>query len=101
MRIKVELHKNVVRYIRHECTEEQQGAFYGELERLRSDPVALIEDSEAIADPKRSRYMLRFFRFGENIAVFEYDTGKDRIRVLECREPRPRQVRKQKANDND
>ena len=100
MRIKVELHKNVVRYIRHECTEEEQGAFFGELERLRSDPVTLIENSEAIADPELARYMLRFFRFGENIAIFEYDIGKNRIRVLECRKPRPRQVRKQEANDD-
>ncbi|MGB2985028.1 MAG: hypothetical protein WBE26_04020, partial [Phycisphaerae bacterium] len=70
MRIKVELHRNVVRFIRHECTEKERGAFYSQLEKLRSDPVALIENSEAIHDPQASRYMLRLFRFMDCIAIF-------------------------------
>ncbi len=88
MRIKVELHTDAVWYIRHRCNREEAGSFYEGLEKVRLDPIA---NSQVIADPKVSRYMLRFFRFRGNIAVFEYDIARDHIRVLECRKPLPRQ----------
>ena len=86
MRIKVELHRDVVRFLRHDCDDDERLAFCRQLETVRSAP---IENSECLRDPRLSRYMLRFFRFGQNMAVFKYDAGQDRIRVLECREIRP------------
>lgn len=85
MRIKVELHREVVWHIKHEFTAEERGGFYEQLERLRSDPVALIENSEAIHDPEADRYMLRFFRFRDWIAIFEMNRARDRILVRQCR----------------
>lgn len=85
MRIKVELHSDVVWYIRHRCTREEAALFYEGLDKIRVEP---IEHSESIARPDRSRYMLRFFRFGRNIAIFEYDIGRNQIRVLECEKPK-------------
>lgn len=82
MRIKVELHRDVVWFIRHRCNDDEVKAFYEQLERLRSDP---IESSEAIADPKLSRYMLRLFRFKGNLAIFEFDPGRDRVIIRQCR----------------
>ena len=90
MRIKVDLHRDVVWFIRHKCNREEQDAFYRELERVRADPVALIEHSEAIRDPEISRYMLRFFRFAECMAIFETNRKRDRIRVRQCRRISPR-----------
>jgi hypothetical protein len=97
MRSKVELHRDVVWFIRHQCNADEADAFYRELDRLRSDP---IECSEALADPKLSRYMLRFFRFGQNLAIFEYNAAKDRARVLECRRIPPEQLGKPKGDDS-
>ena len=84
------MHRDVVWLIRRHCTDQEVDAFYDGLEKLQREP---IENSEATRDPRLSRYMLRFFRFGRNIAVFEYDPGKNRIRVLQCRKLRakPRQ----------
>ncbi len=90
MRIRVELHRHVVWYIKHECTAEERGAFYEELEKLRADPVALIDKSEAIYDPQASRYMLRFFRFKENIAIFETNRTREQIFVRQCRRFAPK-----------
>ncbi len=86
MRIQVELHKDVVRYIRHQCNREEAQSFYEQLERVRAEPIS---NSEAVAKPELSRYMLRFFRFRKNMAIFEYDVGRDQIRVLECEKPKP------------
>ena len=86
MRIKVELHPDVVWYIRKRCTPKEQDAFYRHLEKLRAEP---IKHSELIVDPRLSRYVLRRFRFGANVAVLEYDIHKGRIRVLECRKAKP------------
>ncbi len=97
MRFKVELHAEVVWFIRHCCNKEEVDAFYEQLERLRAQP---IENSEPMADPDLSRYMLRFFRFRRNLALFEYDPGKDRIRVLECRRIPPRRGPKRNAGDD-
>ncbi len=93
MRIKVELHRDVVWYIRHRCNRDEARSFYQQLDKVRREPIT---NSEAIADPKVSRYMLRFFRFRQNIAVFEYDIGRDHIRVLECRIPRVGKGRQQR-----
>ena len=95
MRIKVELHPEVVWFIRHRCNEDEVSAFYEELERLREEPIA---NSEAVADPRLSRYMLRFFRFRQNLTIFELNPAKNRIRVLECRKSPPRRTRRQKPN---
>jgi hypothetical protein len=90
MRLKVELSSDVVWFVRHRCNAEEQDAFYQGLEAVRSDP---IEQSEATADPRVSQYILRFFRFGANLALFEFDPGRDQIRVLECRKLPPRGFR--------
>ncbi len=97
MRIKVELHAEVVWFIRHRCNDDVQDAFYRQLERVRSGP---IENSEPMAVPSLSPYMLRFFRFRQNLALFEYNPGTNRIRVLECRRIPPRRVPKQNADDD-
>ncbi len=83
MRFKVKLHRDVVRFIRHDCSDEEQDAFYQELERVREDP--LFELSEGTYDADLSRYALRFFRFKRNIAIFEFDSSRERIIVRQCR----------------
>ena len=85
MRIKVGLHREVVRFLKRECTAEERSAFSERLEQLRSSPVALFENSEAIYDPEASRYMLRLFRFKGIIAVFEMSRDRERILVRQCR----------------
>lgn len=87
MRIKVELHRDVVWFVKHECSSEERAAFYECLDRVRGDPIG---HSEAIADPRLSRYMLRFFRFERCVAIFETNRARDRIRVRECRRLLPR-----------
>lgn len=82
----MELHPDVVWFIKHRCNRDEVDAFYRQLEALRREP---IRNSEAIAEPRLSRYMLRFFRFTTSLAVFHYDAAKDRIRVLECRRVKP------------
>ena len=78
----VDLHQDVVWYLRDRCNDDEVKAFYEQLDRVRTDP---IENSEATAVPDLSRYMLRFFRFKENIAVFEFDPGRDRVVIRQCR----------------
>ena len=85
MRFKVELHKDVVYYVRRQCDDADRRVFYGKLERIGSDP---IDESESIADIELSRYLLRFFRFGRHIAIFELDAARDRIIVRQCRRPK-------------
>ncbi len=96
MRVKVELPRNVVWFIRHEASEAERYAYYEQLARLRKDAVALIENSEPVHDPEASRYMLRFFRFENCIAIFETNRTRDRIRVRQCQRvrPKPRERRK-------
>ncbi len=84
MRIKVEQHRVIVRFIRHEASEAERYAYYEQLARLRKDAVALIENSEPVHDPEASRYMLRFFRFENCIAIFQTNRARDRIRVRQC-----------------
>jgi len=82
MRFSVELHEHVVRFIRRGCSINEQKAFYEKLDELRADP---IKSSEAPADQDIRPYVLRFFRFGTAIAIFELDALESRIRVLQCR----------------
>jgi hypothetical protein len=88
MRLMAELHPAVNWFVRRRCTDAERKAFYAELDRLRSDPVTLIDGTEAYSDPERSRYMLRIFRFGPYLAILEFNAAKDRIRVVECELPR-------------
>jgi hypothetical protein len=82
---KVELHRRVLWYLKYRCTPAEQDAFWDGLKRVVADP---IRHSEHQSDPRLSRYMLRIFRFGGCLAVFEHDAAAERIRVLECRRVR-------------
>ncbi|MCK4660160.1 MAG: hypothetical protein KAV82_11615 [Phycisphaerae bacterium] len=90
MRIKVELHPDVEAWLlqrRHDW--RLIDSFYRRLQTLSCEPIS---NSEAVSDPRLSRYMLRFSRFGGNdeyAAIFQYDIGRNRIRVLECRKLKP------------
>lgn len=100
MRIKVELHREVVHFVRHEADDGEIKAFYEALDRLAADAVALIEHSEPVRRPGISRYMLRFFRFGRCIAIFETNRARDRIRVRLCeRVPPKRRRRRSRGSD--
>ena len=87
MLIKVELHQDVVRFVRLDCNEQERSAFYEMLDRLRREP---IKHSEHTSDPRMSRYMLRFSRFGTNIAIFQYNLAEKRIRIVTCHKAPPR-----------
>jgi len=82
MRFKVELDRDVVWFIRKVCGPAVRKAFYDQLERVSTEPIA---NSEAYADPEKSRYMLRIFRFADCVAIFGYDPARNVIRVAECR----------------
>ena len=82
MNIKMELHPDVAWYVRHRCNQDEQTEFFRQLELIHAEP---IRHSEATVDARLSRYVLRFFRFGDNIAIFEFDARHSRVRVLECR----------------
>lgn len=97
MRIKVELHPDVAWFIRRHCADEERRAFFEQLDNVRASPLDTIEHSEAIIEPELSRYVLRRFEFRGNVAVFEFNAAKDRIRVLECRRIRPQ--RREQADD--
>ena len=86
----VELHPDVVWFLKKRCTDAERKAFYTRLEEVRRKP---IENSEPFRDAMLSRYMLRFFRFAENMAVFKFDPAKNRIRVYECRKITPGRLR--------
>ena len=96
MRYKVELHRDVRRFVRHTCNEDEVDAFYARLRQIEVEP---IEHSEAVADPDLSRYMLRFFRFGSNIAIFEFVPAKSRTRVLQCKRLPPKVRRRSRAGE--
>lgn len=86
MRATVELHPDVVWFLKKRCTDAGRKAFYNRLEEVRRQP---IENSEPIRDEKLSRFMLRFFRFAGIMAVFKFDLARNRIRVYECRKITP------------
>ena len=87
MRYKVDMHPDVDWFVRHRCSEEERRAFYEVLERLRSEP---LKNSRLLIDPQVSRYALRCFRFGTNLAVFKLDPGRNRIWILKCETLKPR-----------
>ncbi len=82
MRFKVEFDPNAVWFLRKRCDEATLKLFYDQLERVSTEPIA---NSEAYADPEKSRYMLRIFRFADCVAIFGYDPARNVIRVAECR----------------
>ena len=86
MRATVELHPDVVWFLKKRCTDAERKAFYNRLEEVRREP---IENSEPIRDVRLSRYMLRFFRFAGNMAVFKFDPAINRISIYECRKITP------------
>lgn len=87
MRVKVELDKEVLWFVRWKCSRSERRAFYAALDAVTADPVSMIERSEAVHDPLISRYMLRYFRFAGYIAIFKTSRARDRICVTECRKP--------------
>ncbi|MDO8632284.1 MAG: hypothetical protein Q7R41_17515, partial [Phycisphaerales bacterium] len=96
-RFKVELRKEVIRYVKRECNSTERAAFYCELERVIEDPISY---SEAIFDPEVSRYLLRFFRFAGSLAIFEFDPTKQRIIVRVCRKTKPIQPPRRSQGDS-
>ena len=90
MRFKVELDKDVVWFIRHLCWPDERQEFYDRLERLHDAPFT---NTESCIDRTLSRYALRLFRFGRNIAVFRIDLSKETIRVRQCRRFRGKRER--------
>jgi len=87
MRCKVELHGDIVWYLRTYCNAQERQAFYEQLAAVQQEP---IRNSEFIFVPEMKPYMLRSFRFGLNKAVFEFDPAENRVRVLECRKLKPK-----------
>lgn len=96
MNIKVELHRDVVWFLRNKCNDMEVDAFYKQLEKIQSD---FIKHSEAISDPKISRYMLRFFRFKNCIAIFESNRALDKLRIRLCRRIPPKRNDRKKPRD--
>ena len=99
MRVEAVLHPNVAWDLKHRFTRAEVDEFYEQLHLVRRGP---LRHSEPITEPAKSRYMLRFFRFGkgiEKIAVFEYDIARSCITVLKCRLSRPRRMRKPNGNN--
>ena len=82
MRFKVELHRDVGWFIRHYCSADEAREFYGWLERLRDDPVT---DTHPMIDEDVAPYVLRFFRFGQNIGIFRLDAVHQEVMVRQCR----------------
>lgn len=89
MRFKVELDRDVVWFIRKVCGVTARKAFYEKLEMVAAEPIT---NSEAYADPRESRFMLRLFRFANYVAIFGYDPARSLIQVVQCRpgKPQPR-----------
>jgi len=89
MRFRVELHRDVERFLKERQRKrdyETVSAFYERLDEVREDPVGC---SEAVSDPDLSRYMLRYFRFAGYIALFQIDLAKDRVVIRSCRKHQP------------
>ena len=97
MRIKVELRKEVIRFVKRECNDAVRAAFYRELEKVIDDPISC---SEAIFDPQVSRYLLRFFRFNGSLAIFEFNPSKQKIIVRICRKRKPNQPPRRSQGDD-
>ena len=82
MRFKVELHPEVIRFVWYYCTAAEQEEFWKMCRRIAEAP---IQHSEPASDPRLSRYRLRFFRFGPNIALFNLNRARTLIRIRRCR----------------
>jgi len=89
MRFKVELRKKAVRFIKHECNAGDRAAFYDELEKLRTDPIS---NSGPVYDPAIKPYMLRQFRFGQCLAIFEVQPAAEKIIVRVCKKKPPSNI---------
>jgi mRNA-degrading endonuclease RelE of RelBE toxin-antitoxin system len=85
MPINVELHPDVRRFLR-KASPEIRNTFYEQLCWLCENP---IEHSIAYHDPALSRYILRYFRFGDYVALLGFLAARDEIKVLECRSSNP------------
>ena len=85
MRIKVELRPGVRRFLR-KATPAIRETFYEQLRWVCENP---IERSVAYHDPTLSKYILRYFRFADYVALFGYLAARDEIKVLECRSRDP------------
>jgi hypothetical protein len=86
MRTKVELHPDVVKYVRG-LPESERDDFVKNLRHVRQKP---IERSTAHIERKIRGHMLRRFEFGrdknkQRIAIFEYDMVFNLMRMLHCR----------------
>ncbi len=88
MRLKVELHPDVQWFIKHRCNAAERRVFYQQLDAVRSEP---IKNSEPTFEPQVSHYILRFFRFGTNLAIFRFEPAVNLIWVLKCRTLKPPQ----------
>lgn len=97
MRATVELHPEVVSFLKRRCTYAERTAFYLKLEEVRQQP---IENSEPTRDEKLSRFMLRFFRFAGIMAVFKFDPARNRLRVYQCRRITPGRRRNDEPRDD-
>jgi hypothetical protein len=86
MPIRVEVEAGALRFVQNRCTPEEQSEFYSRLRAVESEP---IKNSDVCRDSELSPYVLRYFRFGMNKAVFELDAFRNKIRVLECKRLKP------------
>lgn len=82
MGYKVELHPDVVRFLKWECNAAERDAFSALMRKLGDEP---IKHSAPFRDPVISRYMIRRARFGSCIAVFSFDRARTKIRIRKCR----------------
>lgn len=80
MRFKVELHPDVQRFIQR-CTSDERQQFRAMLQRISEDP---IQHSTSSTNPKLSRYVVRFGRFGPYVAIFGFDRARETIRIRQC-----------------
>lgn len=81
MRFKVELHPDVDRFVWHQCTADERSQFREMCRRISEDP---IHHSNLATNPKLSRYVVRFARFGSCIALFGFDRARQKIRIRQC-----------------
>lgn len=82
MRFKVELHSDVQDFVWNRCTARERVAFRQMCRRIAEDPIL---HSEPATEPRLSRYILRFARFGQYIAIFGFDRARKRVRIRKCR----------------
>lgn len=83
--IRFELTEEVALFLETECLSEEVDAFWANVEAIRDDP---IDNSQPFLGRTNRPRLLRYFRFGGCIALFEYHwTGEedtDLIRVVGC-----------------